>query len=500
MLARPAAAALQPRQAAPEGRAVAGPLARPAQLMPSEAELVAQFGVSRMTVNRALRELQAEGLVDRVQGVGTFAAQLHRVSSTLTIRDLHEEIEARGHRHHAEVHLAREERAPRGAGAAARPGRRRAGVPHADRAPRERRAAAMRGPLRQPGLRAGLPGRRLHAHDADALPARGGAAVGGAVLDRGERADARRRRGCSASARGEPCLVVVRRTVSRGVPITIGAAGAPGLALPARRQVPAMSGVQLDPRPTTCPRSRWRNGGGATRELLAWPTPQHWRCASASPRSSATARSRPSPASSAGSRCSKAPASSSHRRRGEHRLTPATRRCLRRRRSAALPLLDGPTRDLNLMLRGVPAARCARPSDWADLAAARASQCGLFAAVAGRCLRRRPRRRSCAPYACCGSTRAPAQLALRAPAQRPRRGWSDGGCTAPESRRHDDALAQRAPRHAGRRARRGAGRARRAARRRRHARAGSAPRPRCRADVAPSTPSTTSAARWSRRA
>ena len=44
--------------------------------MPSEAELVAQFGVSRMTVNRALRELQAEGLVDRVQGVGTFAAQL----------------------------------------------------------------------------------------------------------------------------------------------------------------------------------------------------------------------------------------------------------------------------------------------------------------------------------------------------------------------------------------------------------------------------------------
>jgi GntR family histidine utilization transcriptional repressor len=79
--------------------------------MPSEAELVNQFGVSRMTVNRALRELQTEGLVDRVQGVGTFAAQLHRVSSTLTIRDLHEEIVSRGHRHHAEVHLARKERA-----------------------------------------------------------------------------------------------------------------------------------------------------------------------------------------------------------------------------------------------------------------------------------------------------------------------------------------------------------------------------------------------------
>ncbi|MCI4429430.1 MAG: histidine utilization repressor [Burkholderiales bacterium] len=84
----------------------------PDALMPSEAELVAQFAVSRMTVNRALRELQGEGLVHRVQGIGTFAAPLHRVSSTLTIRDLHEEIVARGHRHEAHVHLAREEAAP----------------------------------------------------------------------------------------------------------------------------------------------------------------------------------------------------------------------------------------------------------------------------------------------------------------------------------------------------------------------------------------------------
>ena len=84
---------------------------RSGELMPSEAELVQQFGVSRMTVNRAFRELQSEGMVDRIQGVGTFAAQLHRISSTLTIRDLHEEIEARGHRHHVQVHLVREERA-----------------------------------------------------------------------------------------------------------------------------------------------------------------------------------------------------------------------------------------------------------------------------------------------------------------------------------------------------------------------------------------------------
>ncbi len=84
----------------------------PGAQMPSEADLVARFGVSRMTVHRALRELQDAGLIQRVQGVGTFAAQLNRVSSTLTIRDIHDEIESRGHRHEATVHLQRAEAAP----------------------------------------------------------------------------------------------------------------------------------------------------------------------------------------------------------------------------------------------------------------------------------------------------------------------------------------------------------------------------------------------------
>lgn len=80
-------------------------------LMPSEAELVQRFQVSRMTVSRALRELQSEGLIHRVQGVGTFASSLHKVSSSLTLRDVQEEIETRGHRHHAQVHLQQQERA-----------------------------------------------------------------------------------------------------------------------------------------------------------------------------------------------------------------------------------------------------------------------------------------------------------------------------------------------------------------------------------------------------
>jgi GntR family transcriptional regulator, histidine utilization repressor len=79
--------------------------------MPSEAELVRQFGFSRMTVNRAIKELQAEGMVERVQGVGTFAAQLSRVASKLTIRDIHEEIESRGNRHEAKIIFVREEAA-----------------------------------------------------------------------------------------------------------------------------------------------------------------------------------------------------------------------------------------------------------------------------------------------------------------------------------------------------------------------------------------------------
>jgi GntR family histidine utilization transcriptional repressor len=83
-------------------------------LMPSEAELVERFGVSRMTVNRALRELQAEGLLVRRQGAGTFAAERHRVASRLSIRDLHEEIESRGHRHQALVQLQRAEKATAG--------------------------------------------------------------------------------------------------------------------------------------------------------------------------------------------------------------------------------------------------------------------------------------------------------------------------------------------------------------------------------------------------
>lgn len=44
------------------------------QRIPSENELVRKLNISRMTVNRALRELTQEGWLRRIQGVGTFVA------------------------------------------------------------------------------------------------------------------------------------------------------------------------------------------------------------------------------------------------------------------------------------------------------------------------------------------------------------------------------------------------------------------------------------------
>lgn len=76
---------------------------RPGDAVPSEAALQQQFGLSRMTVNRAVKELAVEGLVTRVRGSGTVVAQLHRISSTLAVRDIHEEILERGHRHSTRV-------------------------------------------------------------------------------------------------------------------------------------------------------------------------------------------------------------------------------------------------------------------------------------------------------------------------------------------------------------------------------------------------------------
>lgn len=199
----------------------------PGARMPSESELVAQFRVSRMTVNRALRELQAEGLIERVQGVGTFAAQLHRVSSKLTIRDLHGEIVARGNRHHAAVHLARQEAAP--AALAARLGL-DAGMPvfhtlivhHENGVPLQCEDRYVN-PACAPDylsvdftqttpthylLQVAPLWEAQYSIEASAATAREAKLLG--------------------IGRGDACLIVVRRTASRGVPITLARLVHPG--------------------------------------------------------------------------------------------------------------------------------------------------------------------------------------------------------------------------------------------------------------------------------
>jgi GntR family transcriptional regulator, histidine utilization repressor len=200
---------------------------RTGELMPSEAELVAQFGVSRMTVNRALRELQSEGMVDRVQGVGTFAAQLHRVSSSLTIRDLHEQIEARGHRHHVEVQFAREERA--GSGLAQQLGLAEGApvyhsliVHHDNGVPLQCEDRYVNPACAPDYLKVDFTRTTPTQHLLEVAP----------LWEAQYTIEASRPTAQEAQLLGigaaDPCLVLVRRTVSRGLPVTLARLVHPG--------------------------------------------------------------------------------------------------------------------------------------------------------------------------------------------------------------------------------------------------------------------------------
>jgi GntR family histidine utilization transcriptional repressor len=84
------------------GRISRGEL-RPSDRVPSENELVDATGFSRMTANRALRELNDEGYVTRVAGLGTFVADFQAASHVLEVRNIADEIELRGHKHSAKV-------------------------------------------------------------------------------------------------------------------------------------------------------------------------------------------------------------------------------------------------------------------------------------------------------------------------------------------------------------------------------------------------------------
>jgi len=80
--------------------------------IPTEAALGRQFGVARMTVNRALRELASEQCVSRIQGLGTYVAQQKYQSTLVAIRSIAGEVRGRGHGHACSVVLLERIRAP----------------------------------------------------------------------------------------------------------------------------------------------------------------------------------------------------------------------------------------------------------------------------------------------------------------------------------------------------------------------------------------------------
>lgn len=79
---------------------------KPGDRVYSESEIVSSFGVSRMTANRALRELMFEGVLTRCAGLGTFVSSQREDIDLLQIRNIADEISERGHRHTAKVLVA----------------------------------------------------------------------------------------------------------------------------------------------------------------------------------------------------------------------------------------------------------------------------------------------------------------------------------------------------------------------------------------------------------
>jgi GntR family histidine utilization transcriptional repressor len=73
-------------------------------LIPSEQALVKEFGVSRMTVNRAVRELTSDQVLTRRQGAGTWVAAQKFHATLLEIKSIADEVRGRGHAYSSKLH------------------------------------------------------------------------------------------------------------------------------------------------------------------------------------------------------------------------------------------------------------------------------------------------------------------------------------------------------------------------------------------------------------
>lgn len=82
----------------------------PGWRIPFETDMAHDYGVSRMTVNKALTQLAREGFLDRRRKGGTFVAAPRHRSAVMEITDLRREVEKAG-QHHSVVLLQRAARA-----------------------------------------------------------------------------------------------------------------------------------------------------------------------------------------------------------------------------------------------------------------------------------------------------------------------------------------------------------------------------------------------------
>ncbi len=69
----------------------------------TEMALAEEFGVSRMTVNRALKELSEERVLDRRQGSGTFVAQQQFNHTFVEVRNIAEDLKSANRDYEAKV-------------------------------------------------------------------------------------------------------------------------------------------------------------------------------------------------------------------------------------------------------------------------------------------------------------------------------------------------------------------------------------------------------------
>lgn len=93
-----------------EARILSGELV-PGARLPTELELMRDYGCARMTVNKALSALASAGLIDRRKRAGTFVARPRVHSMVLDVPDLEQEVVQRGQCYRYEL-VNREARRP----------------------------------------------------------------------------------------------------------------------------------------------------------------------------------------------------------------------------------------------------------------------------------------------------------------------------------------------------------------------------------------------------